>query len=269
VGDVMEKQQIIDQVEEYIKSKKHAWARTSLKNERYRLLFHGPRVLEDPKEVYEALKCRQTNHSIKTTFTRLGQFHEFLVETDAIPFVKKNPWKKFLQTNANLFKHAYQTERLKVSYKEALSRIETQMKGQYKFASLQLLKGGLRYCELRTFDGEKVIGKGSKPRAVFLKGELKTFRYTGSYSALYTRLKAIELKPHTLRKLCATEFTRQPGVTDPDTMRVFGWNDIGTSAKYRQALHDSKLSEMLENVCDEKEKPIVKRIFQRFFEAAA
>ncbi len=255
-------------VDDYIETKKHAWARTSIKNERSRLLFHGPRVLDAPADVYESLKKRQTNHSIKTTFTRLGQFYDFLTETEKIPPSKQNPWKSFLKTNANLFKHAYQVERLKVTFHEAKALIQL-IEEPYRSAAYQLLEGGLRYCELKTFDGEKVIGKGSKPRAVFLREELKKFRYTGSYSALFVRLKAVGLKPHSLRKLCATEFTRQSGVTDVDTMRVFGWNDIGTSAKYRQALHDSKLSAMLQNVVDgakEKPKVDIKKLFGFLFE---
>jgi integrase len=236
-------------IDQYIKSKKLAWARTSQKNERARLNKHGKHVLDAPKEYYDFLKTYMKAYSIKSTFTRLGKFYEFLVKIKTIPF-SENPWKTFLSDNALLFKYSYQTERLKVTYHEARIRILTIEEYQYRMAALQMLEAGLRYCELRTFDGERVIGKGSKPRAVFMRAELKLFRYSGSYTPLFKILKSHGLKPHTLRKLCATELSNRPGVSDVDIMEVFGWNDIGTSAKYRQPMRKEKLSAMLNDVVE-------------------
>lgn len=229
----------------YLLSKRNAWARTSLKNERSRLNKHGPRVYEDPETVYEALRASgMCNHSIKTTFVRLGQFFQWLVDEDKIA-PAKNPWKRFIKANALQFKYAYKTERLTVTFEEAKARIHT-LEDPYKTASLLLLEGGLRYCELRTFDGEQVIGKGSKPRSVYLREELRSFRWNGSYSALYVRLKEIGLKPHTLRKLCATQLSNQPGVSDIDICEVFGWESIETSKKYRQPKRRELLSGLLQ-----------------------
>lgn len=237
---------IIGWVDEYINSKKLAWSRSSIRNELYRLRYHGPAVLEDPKKVYARLSPKMTNYSIKTTFTRLGLFYQFLVDTDKIP-AAKNPWRLFLEENALLFKHAYQIERLTVTFDEAKERIMT-LEYEHKMASLQMLEGGLRYCELRTFDGVKVLGKGSVPRNVFLRDELKAFRFTGSYTPLYKALVSVGLKPHTLRKLCATEFSRHPKVKDQDICKTFGWSSIETSLKYRQPYADTQLSEMLQTV---------------------
>lgn len=240
-------------VDEYIQSKSMAWARSSQKNERYRLKFHAHALMDPPAEVYLRLSKTMTNHSIKTTFTRLGKFHEWLVETDKIP-PAKNPWKSFLNSHALLFKHCYQIERLKISFDDAKSRIE-QIEEPYRSASLQLLEGGLRYCELWTYDGERVIGKGSKPRAIFLREPLKSFRYRGSYSALYVRLKAVGLKPHSLRKLCATELSRHPNAKDQDICKIFGWSSIETSIKYRQPHNDDRLSEMIQSVVNKTKTP--------------
>lgn len=224
---------IVGWVDEYLATKKLAWARSSQKNERYRLLLHGPRVLDEPAAVYQDLKERMKDHSIKTTFVRLGQFFQWLVDTDKIA-PSKNPWKLFMKSHALIFKHAYRTERLKVTFDDAKRLIDAMPEDEYKAAAKQLLEGGLRYCELRTFDGQGVIGKGSKPRSVFLRDGLKDFRYHGSYSALYVRLKAIGLKPHTLRKLCATRFSTEAGISDVDICEIFGWESIETSKKYRQ-----------------------------------
>lgn len=233
-------------VDEYINSKQFAWARTTLKNERARLSKHGHVVLQDPMEVYKELKKSMCDYSIKTTLARLSKFHEWLVESDKI-LPSKNPWRNFLTTNALLFKYAYQIERLTVTFDEAKERIQL-LDEPYRQAAMQLLEGGFRYCELRTFNGFHVIGKGSKPRTVFVREELKKFKYTGSYSALYIRLKAIGLKPHTLRKLCATEFSRHPDVKDQDTCKIFGWSSIETSLKYRQPHNDTRLGNMLQSV---------------------
>lgn len=237
-------------VDEYIAGKKLAWARTSIKNERYRLRFHGPHIFDPPAQYYLELSKRQTNHSIKTTLTRLGMFYQFLVENEKIPPTSKNPWKAFLVSHALLFKHSYVPERLKVTYKEAMERIQT-MEHPYRLAALQMLESGMRYCELRTFDGEKCIGKGSKTRYIYLRDELRNFRYRGSYSALFVRLKALGLKPHSLRKLCATEFCNQPGANDMDLCEVFGWESIETSYRYRQPKKVDHLKKLLQNVVDQ------------------
>ncbi len=237
----------LELTDQYIKSKKLAWARTSLKNERARLMKHGMHVLDDPGEYYQILKQRMTAYSIKSTFTRLGKFYEYLVETDHIPASKKNPWKSFLTDNALQFKYSYQPERLKINFKEAKLRVNT-LEYQYKMASLQLLEAGLRYCELRTFDGVRVIGKGSKPRAVFMSPELKLFRYTGSYTPLYKALVAVGLKPHSLRKLWATELSRHPDMKDQDLCKLAGWSSIETSIKYRQPHNDELLGVMIDSV---------------------
>lgn len=222
------------EIDLYLNSKKLAWAHSSQKNERYRLLMHGQSVMRDPEVVYKELHERgMKDHSIKTTFVRLSQFFQWLVDTDKIA-PSKNPWKLFMKSHALLFKHAYRTERLKVSFDDAKRLIDAMPEDEYKAAAKQLLEGGLRYCELSTFDGQGVIGKGSKPRSVFLRDGLKDFRYHGSYSALYVRLKAVGLKPHTLRKLCATRFSTEAGISDVDICEIFGWESIETSKKYRQ-----------------------------------
>ncbi len=231
-------------VREYIDSKKLAWARTSQKNEFLRLRKHGASVMESPNDVYEHLKKTMKPYSIKTTFVRLGQFLQWMIDDDKI-LPMKNHWKVFIKTNALLFKHAYQSERLNVTYEQAKELVDSITEDQYRQAAQQLLEGGLRYCELRTFDGEAVIGKGSKPRSVFLRDALKGFRYRGSYSPLYTRLKALGLKPHTLRKLCATRFSTKVGVSDVDVCEVFGWESIETSKKYRQPQRREVLSALL------------------------
>lgn len=231
-------------VSEYVGGKKMSWARSTQRNERSRLRVHGPKVLDNPLSVYDGLTKTMVPYSIKTTFSRLSLFWEFLADSEKIP-PGRNPWKNFLTTNALLFKYAYQIERVKITYDEAKVRIDSMPSYAHRMASFQMLEAGLRYCELWTFDGKRVIGKGGKPRAVFMRADLALFRYTGSYTSLYKRLKAVGLKPHTLRKLCATEFSRNPKIKDQDTCKVFGWSSIETSLKYRQPYEDEQLGEIL------------------------
>ncbi len=145
------------------------------------------------------------------------------------------------------FKYAYQLEKLTSTFDDARINILT-LDEPYRSAALQLLEGGMRYCELWTFDGDRVIGKGGKPRKIFLSEELKAFRYRGSYSALFVRLKAVGLKPHSLRKLWATRISRDSRIKDQDICKLGGWSSIETSIKYRQPHDDAYLKDLLQDV---------------------
>jgi integrase len=200
-----------------------------------------------PEVVFEKLQKTMKPYSLKTTFIRLGEYYQWLMENGK----KKpglNPWKLFMKTHANLFKYVYQPEELEVTFDEARERILAIGNEDLRAAALQLLEGGLRSCELQTFDGKTVIGKGGKPREVYLDEQIATFRFTGTYSQLQYALKQVGLKPHTLRKLCFTEFSRLDGVTDIDIMKAGGWNTIETSAKYRQAQKRDVINSLFKKV---------------------
>ena len=234
----------MNQVDEYISSKQLSWSKTTITTERSRLRAHVVHVDSNPEIVYKKLSETMKPYTIKTTFIRLGEFYQWLMETGQRQ-MGINPWKRFMESHANLFKHVYQSERLEITYDEAKSKILSIQVESLRTAALQLLEGGLRSCELSTFDGNSVTGKGGKRRMVFLRPGLAEFRFTGTYPELYGALKAVGLKPHTLRKLCATAFGSQAGVNDIDIKEVFGWESIETSAKYRQPKRQEQLAGLL------------------------
>jgi integrase len=221
-------------ISKYIESKQYAWAKTTLYTEHSRLLAHAHLADVEPLKAFISLKDGGMKvYSIKTTLMRISDYYQWLIDNNHKP-VGPNPFKLFFRSHANLFKYSYQPERLEITYAEAMERIEGIADSNLRAAARQLLEAGLRSCELKTINHEQVVGKGGKPREVFLPQDLKTFRYKGSYAQLYYALKKVGLKPHTLRKLCATEFSRQKGMTLIDSMESFGWSSMGTPAKYFQ-----------------------------------
>lgn len=235
-------------INKYIKSKQLSWAKSTIRTEESRLQAHEKLVGMNPVEAFVKLKDGGMKvYSIKTTFMRISDYYQWLIDNNFRP-KGPNPFKVFFSTHANLFKYAYQPARLDITYLEAAERIEQIATEQERLAARQLLESGLRFCELHTIENEKVIGKGGKPREVFLSPDLKTFRYKGTYGQLQYALNKVGLGCHMLRKLCATEFGRQEGVDNIDMMESFGWSSIETSTKYRQPHSSVKRGEAFRKV---------------------
>jgi integrase len=128
-----------------------------------------------------------------------------------------------------------------ISFDEALSRISTIPELHVRKKAMQLLIGGLRYAESFRIDPETMytVGKGDKPRRVYLPKELleipdfpiSSGQHMGSgYHLLSERLKELKLKPHDLRKIRATHLARFLDATD--LMKFFGWESIVTAQYY-------------------------------------
>jgi integrase len=223
--------------------KRLSWASTTQEKEGARLTKHVKLIDKSAQAVFLFLRdSGMKPYSIRTTMVRLGEFYQWLLDNGHR--AGSNQFKLFFKTHANLFKYSYQPKRLAITFAEARERISKITKEPCRLAAMQMLEGGLRSCETETFDGSAVIGKGSKPREVHLSEELASFRYTGNYNQLYYELKKVGLTPHMLRKLCATEFARQEGVTDVDLMEAFGWSSIQTSAVYRQPVVSERRADL-------------------------
>lgn len=237
-------------IEKYIESKQEAWSPTTLRSELSRLMAHSnDACCTNVSELYGELKVTMKPYAIKTTLVRLGEFRQWLIDGGYVAD-KKNPFKVFLKTNANKFKNAYKTEVIEITYEEAKAKIELIEQSALRIAALQLLEGGLRSCELGTigYDYGYITGKGGKRRQLFLRPQLSASAFRGSYNQLYYALRKIGLKPHMLRKLCASRFARQEGVDDIDIMEAFGWNSIETSKRYRQPRKREELANLFERM---------------------
>jgi len=233
-------------IEKYIEFKRLSWAATTLRTEESRLHSNKHLIDMDPKDAFVKLRdSGMKPYAIKTTMIRIGTFYQWLL--DSGHRTGKNRIKEFMRTHENLFKYAYSPQRLTITYDEAARRIEKIPQDHLRNAAKQLLSG-LRSCELKTVKDGQVIGKGQKPREVYLPAEVENFRYKGSYGQLYYSLKKVGLTPHMLRKLCASEFSRLEGVTTVDILESFGWNSVQTAMVYLQPLNSSKRSSLFKKV---------------------
>jgi integrase len=150
-------------------------------------------------------------------------------------------YRDFLKRHRNRFKHAYVKEDIKITYDEAVERIG-RLTGSYKDAAMTILSNGIRISEILTIQDGWVTGKGGKRRQLY--GKIYIGKSVPSVSHLSAKLRAVGLKPHTLRKLCATRMANK-GATAADLCQVFGWSKLDTAYHYLQARGDDKLRELV------------------------
>lgn len=231
----------------YIQSKKMAWSATTTKSEAARLYAMLPFLATSGQALYDQLKQKGNKpYTIRTSFIRAGEFLEFM----GVP-IMGNAFKQYLQTNANVFKNAYTKERVTVSIEEARRRIANISHPQAREMALFLLASGLRAHEGLKYDKDvnqgMVIGKGARMRRVF-NGELCPKGISKlEYITLYTELKKVDLKPHTLRKLAATAMVRA-GFKEAELMYVMGWQSMQTASSYIQPQADDVIANKMKEV---------------------
>lgn len=217
----------------YIEDHETAWATSTLKSERSRLRAVADKLDLGPEEVYRHLQdAGQKPYTIKTTFIRICDLEQWAK--------KGTKFKGFMEKHGNRFKHAYQKEQVGVSYAEALRRIEGMACEGSRAQARGLLTTGLRLSESYGVAGDAVTGKGGKARKVY--GRISG---TVPRSTLWKHLREVGLKPHTLRKLCATRLA-ELGATPADLCKIFGWSSIGTAYQYLQAKDDERIKELFE-----------------------
>lgn len=221
-----------EHIEAYIKDHETAWSETTLKSERSRLRALGELLSGTPDNLYRELAlANKASYTIKTTFIRVAALEAWLG--------KETKYKEFMKKHANRFKHAYKKEELGIDYDEASKRIND-LPASTRSLARSLLTTGLRISEANTNAAGSITGKGGKIRRIYgtLEGVLpqSTFR---------RHLRGVGLKPHTLRKLCATRLA-ETGATPADLCKIFGWSSIATAYQYLQAKDDDKLAALME-----------------------
>ena len=220
-------------IDQYLEDKEDAWALSTWKSERARLNSVADHLGKIPSELHAW--CREQGlkpYSIKTLFIRIVDLERW-AEADW-------GYQEYMKTHRNRFKHAYQKEEIHVTHKEAVDLISTLSNDNSRTHALGLLKTGLRITEsYRMVDGQ-VRGKGEKTRKIF-----GTIKVTVPKSTLSRKLKAVGLKPHMLRKLCATRLAEK-GATAADLCKVFGWSSIATAYQYLQPKDDERLAALME-----------------------
>lgn len=216
----------------YLEAHESAWALTTWRSERSRLKSVAHVIKFGPEAVMKHLVDRGSKpYTIKTTFMRLAAFEKWRGNsTQFSDYVKKH---------RNKFRHAYQREELEVTFDEALQRIR-RLDEPYRQLATAILSTGLRISETYSVCGDRVVGKGGKTRRVY-----GTIEVTAPRSTFWRKLKAVGLKPHTLRKLLATRLSDK-GATAADLCKVFGWSSIETAYQYLQPKEDAKLLEFIQ-----------------------
>lgn len=220
----------------YLEYKRSAWSERTFRSESSRA-SRALSTSQNPAKLFEKLQAQgQKLYSIKTTFIRLADMEDWCVRTSLVS--EPSGFREFYRRHKNRFKHAYLKEEVVISFTEAVQRIES-LSEPYRTASLELLRTGLRVSEPASYKDGFVVGKGGKVRKVF-----GTVTKAIPSSTLWLKLRTVGLKPHTLRKLCATRLAEQ-GAGPQDLCRVMGWSSIGTAYQYLQSKDDSRLMEMM------------------------
>jgi len=231
------------QVAAYIESKKLAWSPTSIKSEWARLR-QGVKIsasCQSATEFFAAMQqAGQKPYSIKTMFIRMSELAKFATGGEI-----DNEFSRFLRMNALVFKNAYKREKVGVTYLQAVAAIQTICNIQIRNIAQFMLQSGLRVTEAINYDGSgEVIGKGNKRRVVYCKDSSKALATEGlpplMYMDIYKALKDVGLKPHTLRKLAASQLVAA-GFKEADLMEVMGWNSMQTAAIYIQPANETDL----------------------------
>jgi hypothetical protein len=219
-------------IDAYLKDHETAWAPTTMQSEAPRLRARSSELKHGPAHLYEVLQSEGMKpYAIKTLFVRVCKLEAWVN--------KGSEFREWMKKHNNRFKHAYVKEDIGITFEQAVERINT-LDEPYKTLALEMLQTGLRTCELDQIENGMVIGKGAKRRPVF-----GTISLTVPRHVLRAKLKAVGLKPHTLRKLCATRLAER-GASPQDLCKVFGWSSITTAYQYLQSKDNDRLRELVE-----------------------
>jgi len=223
---------------DYIESKANAWTAPTIRSEKARLFSVEKFIDGNPETLWAHLEDKGlAPYTRKTVFIRVSNFWDSFNPTTL------NPYKKWMQTHARLFKHVYTKKPSPLTYKEALEAIYKIQNPKVQKKAFQLLVGGLRWTESFTIKDGVVTGKGGKKRRVFV--EAQDFPY--SYSYFVQTLRKVGLKPHDLRKIRATQLAQQ-GMKEADLCKVFGWESFQTASCYIQPMKDELIGEMMKEM---------------------
>lgn len=241
-------------VDLYLESKELSWSPATFDSEAPRLkklIRENEKRFNDPSALYKKLLDQgKKPYSIKTSFIRLADFTQWLIE-NGYKDDSNNHFQRFITKHGNLFKNAYVKENLEITYEEALKRIDSLGCREIREKAYQLLQGGLRFTESLSLSSGHVKGKGGRRRRVFVSKQLQSAKLSCSYHTFWRALKEIGLKPHMLRKLAATKWA-ESGADTFKIMQLGGWKSVQTAAGYIQDFDQNTLQEFAEECFKEK-----------------
>lgn len=230
-------------LDSYMDSKRNVWAESTKKSEKSRLLSVLSVLDGDPNTLWEHCDTKNVKQYTRNTL--------FIRVIDFIDYLKlDNKYKDFKKQKIRFFRNAYERKDLHTDFNTAKQRISTIQNEEIRAKANDLLFTGMRFSESNTYKEGYIKGKGDKHRRVY-------GRVTGnsnvSYYSLYKALRALDLTPHTLRKLAATQFANA-GMREADLLKVFGWSNIQTAKYYLQSKADDELESIIEGVVNNETK---------------
>lgn len=229
-------------IESYLEHNSSRWSESTLKSEASRLKKILPvydRFPEDPYAFYVEFSRSYKPYTLQTIIVRLCNYLKFLN-------IENSPYFSFISDYANLFKNAYVTEELEISFEEAKARIKSIADANVRSHCLGLLYTGLRISESFEVRDNEVVGKGGKRRSVLGRVELlRPLEVTKAQ--VYKELRTVGLKPHSLRKLFATELAKKD-LTEADLCKILGWSDYKTAKRYLQPMKNAEISQLIHNL---------------------
>lgn len=215
-------------ISRYIESKKNSWSETTKKSESARLRVLVGFMHLSPELLYEQLK-KNKPYTIKTTWTRLVNFYDWMIENEGAS--SPNPYKRWKKQNSKVFRHVYQRKTPEISFAQAKILVEAISDQTIRNKAKLLLLSGLRYAECNSITGNVVIGKGGKHREIYNSLPPGSPIFKGPYWKFWEALKVVGLKPHTLRKCFATHLVNS-GLNGFDLCEIMGWESLETAKCY-------------------------------------
>ena len=225
-------------LKQYIDSRKNAWMPSTIKTTTSALKAVLNVLDGNPERLLSFLnEIKLKPYTQKVRWNQVSDFWQFVVGQG------ENRYRQFLELNRNLFKNAYLSEKLSMTYEQAEKAILADSDEEFKTWALHLLRNGLRYSEALTECQSQVLGKGKKTREILFKFEGEA-KWSKSHKAFWIKLRKIGLKPHSLRKLSATRMLEK-GVSIPDLCGIMGWSSLNTAIRYLQPKKMDELREFL------------------------
>lgn len=229
---------MISHIGTYLKFYKGVWTKRTWYAESSRLKV----LSEDLALGAAACQSKWASHyapyTLKQHMLRIAHYVDWLIESGH--YQGPNEWRQCVRRSAALFKRAYQPKRVEISFSEAKQRLQKLAEPE-RLVAERMLFSGLRFSEAFAVQGDEVKGKGQRTRRVFgvVTGPVRT-----TPSRVRRALAKVNLKPHDLRKLFATQCAER-GASAQDLCRLAGWKNIQTAYWYLQPGADAKLEQFV------------------------
>ncbi len=232
-----------NEISNYLESKSNAWSRTTMSSEEYRLNAVKDHLDGDPEALWAAIQDRAP-YTRQTIWVRVCDFFDWAMENSKLP-MGANPYRVWRKKNAKVFKNVYQPRTPSISFEDVRARLEKIQNLAIRRRALEILGSGTRWMESEQ-SGDVVRGKGGLSRRVF-RPEVSgpDFKYT--YETFRRELAKVGLKPHTLRKLCATQLARN-GMNESDLCKAMGWQSFTTARCYIAPVNEDKMATHFETL---------------------